>query len=74
MKKENTMKSTMIKLFVGIVALSVCIYAGGDIAPAVEPVTDPETDSGSAMGMVSMLVLMFLTTAIGSFFIKKENV
>lgn len=67
------MKSTMIKLLVGIVALTACMYAGGDIAPAVEPVAE-ETDSGSAMGMISMLVLMFLTTAIGSFFIKKENV
>jgi hypothetical protein len=67
------MKSTMIKLLVSVAVITSCLYAGGDIAPIVEPVTEPDTDSGSAMGMVSMLLFMFLTTTIGSFFIKKEH-
>lgn len=67
------MKSSMIKLLVSVAVITSFLYAGGDIAPAVEPVTDQESDSGSAMGIVSMLLLMFLTTAVGSFFIKKEH-
>ena len=67
------MKSSMIKLLVSVAVITSCLYAGGDIAPIVEPVTEPDTDSGSAMGMVSMLLFMFLTTTIGSFFIKKEH-
>jgi len=63
----------MIKLLVSVAVITSCLYAGGDIAPIVEPVTEPDTDSGSAMGMVSMLLFMFLTTTIGSFFIKKEH-
>ena len=53
---------------VTIFALTQLTYAGGDIAPVVEPFTEPDTDSGSAMGIVSMLVFMFLTTSVGSFF------
>ena len=67
------MKRTMIKLLVSAAVITSCLYAGGDISPVVEPVTDPDTDSGSAMGIMSMLVFMFLTTTIGSFFIKKEQ-
>jgi len=67
------MKNTMIKLLVGAAVLTSCLYAGGDIAPVMEPVTEPDTDSGSAMGIVSMLVFMFLTTTVGSYFIKKEQ-
>ncbi|MGB5506603.1 MAG: hypothetical protein WBM70_07955 [Sulfurovum sp.] len=67
------MKNSMIKLLVSVAVITSCLYAGGDIAPVVEPVTEPDTDSGSAMGMVSMLLFMFLTTTVGSFFIKKED-
>ena len=73
MEKENSMNKTMIKLLVSAALITSCLYAGGDISPVVEPVTEPDTDSGSAMGIMSMLVFMFLTTTIGSFFIKKEH-
>lgn len=63
----------MIKLVVSTAVITSCLYAGGDIAPAVEPVTEPDTDSGSAMGIVSMFVFMFLTTTVGSFYIKKDQ-
>ena len=34
------MKNTMIKLLVGAAVITSCLYAGGDIAPVVEPVTE----------------------------------
>lgn len=66
------MKSSMIKLLISVAVMTSFMYAGGDIAP-VEPVTDTSSDSGSAMGMISMLLFMFLTSAVGSFFINKEQ-
>ena len=48
------------------------IYAGGDIAP-VEPAMEPVTSTGDALSITTMLMFMVLTTAIGLFFIKKEQ-
>lgn len=67
------MKSSTMKLLVSVAVITSCLYAGGDIAPVVEPVAEPEADSGSALGMASMFLFMFLTTTVGSFFIKKEQ-
>lgn len=48
------------------------IYAGGDIAP-VEPAMEPVTSTGDALSITTMLMFMVLTTAVGLFFIKKEQ-
>jgi|GEM_PF-2573012 len=67
------MTRTMMRFLLGLALLSTIIYAGGDIAPVSEPVTEPDSDNGSAMGIASMILFTFLTTTIGSFFIKKEQ-
>jgi hypothetical protein len=73
LKKEDAMKNSMIKLLVSVAIITSCLYAGGDIAPVVEPVTEPDSDSGSAMGIVSIALFVFITSTVGSFFINKEQ-
>jgi hypothetical protein len=68
------MRKTMFKLFATMTTLTSIIYAGGDIAPigsSVEPAVT--ASSGDALSLSSMLVLIFLTTMIGLFFVKKES-
>ena len=67
------MKNSMIKLLVSVAIITSCLYAGGDIAPVVEPVTEPDSDSGSAMAIVSMVLFVFITSTLGSFYINKEQ-
>jgi hypothetical protein len=68
------MKRTMIKLSAALTTLTSFIYAGGDIAPiesSVEPAV--AANSGDAMAISTMLVLMGLTILVGLFFTKKES-
>jgi len=64
----------MLKLFVAMSAFISSMYAGGDIAPigsSVEPAVT--ASSGDALSISTMLMLVFLTTIIGLFFVKKES-
>ena len=68
------MKKMIFKLSTMAIALTSTMFAGGDIAP-VEPMVEPAVtaSSGDAMGLSSMLILMFLTTIVGLFFVNKES-
>lgn len=68
MKKVHYTLISLLTLF------SSLLYAGGDIRPAeaaVEPAV--RASSGDALSLVSMLVLMTLTMAVGLYFLKKER-
>lgn len=57
-----------------IIMFSSLLYAGGDIRPvesSVEPVV--RASSGDALGLTSMWLMIFVTTLIGLYFIKKES-
>jgi len=67
------MKTTMVKLFTTLTVMTTSIFAGGDIEP-VEPVMDPVvTSSGDALTMIGMILMVSLTTAVGLYFVKKQN-
>ncbi|HFQ62196.1 MAG TPA: hypothetical protein ENK39_07875 [Epsilonproteobacteria bacterium] len=69
------MKKIIFKVSAIAMALTSTIFAGGDIAPVEPMVTEPAVaaSSGDAMGLSSMLILMFLTTIVGLFFVNKES-
>jgi len=62
----------MKNLFITLTMLSSYIYAGGDIAP-VEPAMEPVTSTGDALSITTMIIFMVLTTAVGLFYVKKEQ-
>ncbi|HFU77686.1 MAG TPA: hypothetical protein ENK99_03250 [Campylobacterales bacterium] len=69
------MKKMIFKLSAMAIALTSAMFAGGDITPPDEPMVEPivTASSGDAMGLSSMLILMFLTTIVGLLFVKKES-